>query len=158
ELREPERLRPWLSQIARNVALGQMRRTHRHDALDDDMVVADKAPTPDQVAANEDEAALVREGLSRLPEAYRVPLVLFYREGKSVRVVADTLELSEDAVKQRLARGREMLQDRLAGLVETVLERTKPKAVFTVAVAAAIGALAAPSAVAAGAFSATQTV
>src|SRR5258708_37353223 len=31
ELREPERLRAWLGQIARNAALGHLRRRHGHD-------------------------------------------------------------------------------------------------------------------------------
>src|SRR3989442_9787481 len=59
DLREPERLRPWLAQIARNAALGQLRRRRGHDVLDDRLVVVDPSPTPDEVAASEEEAALV---------------------------------------------------------------------------------------------------
>lgn len=155
ELREPERLRAWLGQIARNAALGDLRRRHGHDALEDAPDLADELPTPDQAAANEEEAALVRESLAKLPETYRLPLVLFYREGQSVRVVAESLAISEDAVKQRLARGREMLHDQMSGLIEKVLSRTGPNAVFTMAIAVAIGALAAPAAVAGSVFAAT---
>src|SRR5437667_6747894 len=36
ELREPERLRAWLGRIARNAALGQLRRRRGHDVLEDD--------------------------------------------------------------------------------------------------------------------------
>src|SRR5215471_962808 len=39
DLREPERLRPWLAQIARTAALGHLRRKKGHDVLDDDLVV-----------------------------------------------------------------------------------------------------------------------
>src|SRR5262247_2439305 len=35
ELREPERLRAWLRQIARHVALGYQRRQRGHDALEE---------------------------------------------------------------------------------------------------------------------------
>ncbi|GEM_PF-879208 len=157
ELREPERLRAWLGQIARNAALGQLRRKKGHETLDEDLPVADSAPTPDEIAATDEEAALVRDSLKKLPEDYRLPLVLYYREGQSVRAVAEALGISEDAAKQRLARGREMLRDRMSGLIETVLTRTKPGAVFTMAIAAAIGALAAPSAVAGTAFAAAST-
>src|ERR1044071_8653508 len=38
ELREPERLRAWLAQIARNAALGQLRRKKPHDILDEDLI------------------------------------------------------------------------------------------------------------------------
>jgi RNA polymerase sigma factor (sigma-70 family) len=156
ELREPDRLRAWLAQIARNAALGQLRRTRGRDALDEDLAVADDALAPDETAANEDDLAMVRSALLKLPEAYRLPMVLFYREGQSVAAVAQALELSEDAVKQRLARGREMLRERMAGLVETVLAHNRPTAVFTMLVAAAIGALAAPAAVAGSVFAAAS--
>ncbi|HXJ60128.1 MAG TPA: sigma-70 family RNA polymerase sigma factor [Verrucomicrobiae bacterium] len=156
ELREPERLRAWLGQIARHAALGHLRRTRGHDAVDLEQApdVADDAPAPDAVAANEEEVALVRESLAKLPETYRLPLVLFYREHQSVRAVAEALGVSEDAVKQRLARGREMLRERMSGLIENVLGRTGPTPIFTMAIAAAIGALAAPAAVAGGVFTA----
>src|SRR5690242_7771187 len=41
ELREPERLRGWLGQIARTAALGQLRRRRPEDALDEDFSLAD---------------------------------------------------------------------------------------------------------------------
>src|SRR5687767_4984711 len=55
-LREPERLRAWLAQIARNAALGHLRRTRGHDELEEAAALADNSPTPDQAAANEEEA------------------------------------------------------------------------------------------------------
>ncbi|HSU56909.1 MAG TPA: sigma-70 family RNA polymerase sigma factor [Candidatus Dormibacteraeota bacterium] len=147
ELREPDRLRAWLGQIARNAARGQVRARKRHDPLDERLELPDESPTPDQAAASEEEAALVRQSLAKLPENYRMALVLYYREGQSVRAVAETLGISEDAVRQRLARGREMCRDRISKLIETVLVRKRPTAVFTMSIAVAIGALATPAAV-----------
>jgi hypothetical protein len=124
--------------------------------------VADKGmwptnwPKPDEAVAREEEAALVRESLAKLPETYRMPLIFFYREGQSVHRVAQALGISEDAVKQRLARGREMLRDRISSVIETVLTRTEPGPIFTMAIAAAIGALATPAAVAGGVFAAAS--
>src|SRR6266849_1814521 len=46
ELREPERLRGWLGQIARNAALGQLRRRKGHDVLEADLAIVDEAPRP----------------------------------------------------------------------------------------------------------------
>jgi len=154
DLREPARLRAWLGQIARNAALGHLRRKRGHDTLEDTPELVDESPAPDEIAANEEEASLVRKSLAKLPETYRMPLILFYREGRSVRAVADSLAISEDAVKQRLARGREMLRDRMSVLIEKVLTRTGPTPIFTMTLAAAIGALVAPAAVAGGAFTA----
>src|SRR5436190_2244006 len=157
ELREPERLRPWLGQIARNAALGYLRRLRGEAPLESAELMPDESPGPDEIAATEEEAELVRESLAKLPELYRLPLILFYREGQSVRAVAESLAISEDAVKQRLARGREMLRDRMSGLVETVLKRSTPTAVFTMTVAVAIGALAAPAAIAGATFAASTS-
>src|SRR5438132_12480211 len=63
DLREPERLRAWLGQIARNAALGHLRRQRGHETLDHILTLADEAPSPDQAAVTEDEAALVRDSL-----------------------------------------------------------------------------------------------
>ncbi len=155
DLREPARLKGWLARIARTAALEHRRRRHPHEALHEANEPADEAPLPDERAASDEEAALVCAAMDRLPESLRLPLVLFYRDGRSVRQVAAALELSEEAVKQRLTRGRALLRERVAGLVESVLVRTQPGAVFTMSIAAAIGALAAPAAVAGTVFGAT---
>lgn len=154
ELRDPERLRAWLGQIARHAALAQLRRRRPHENLEDAPPLPDAGRTPDEAAACEEEASLVREHLARLPEIYRLPLILYYREGQSVRQAAEALGLGEDALKQRLARGREMLREHIAVRIETALIRTAPTALFTMAIATAIGALAQPAAVAGSAFAA----
>src|SRR5689334_25251179 len=66
ELREPERLRAWLRQIARHVALGYHRRLRGHDALEEVPELPDLGPAPDEQAATEEEAALVRLALTQL--------------------------------------------------------------------------------------------
>ena len=157
ELRDPERLRAWLGQIARHAALGARRRQRKHGVLEDTPDLPDKSPPPDELAASEEEATLVREALEKLPETYREPLILYYRENQSTQAVATALGISEEAVRQRLARGREMLRDQLAGVIEAVLVRTRPTAIFTMAIAVAIGALATPAAVASGVFAAAGT-
>src|SRR6187455_3098438 len=60
ELREPEKLRAWLAQIARNAALGHLRRTRGHEPLENALTLPDPSPLPDESAANEEDAALVR--------------------------------------------------------------------------------------------------
>src|ERR1700758_885572 len=56
ELRQPERLRAWLGQIARNAALGQLRRRRGYDTLDEARLVADDGATPAEAAATHEEA------------------------------------------------------------------------------------------------------
>ena len=105
---------------------------------------------PDQAIGREEEAILWRS-LERIPEIYREPLVLFYRKHQSIEAVAQGLELSEDAVKQRLSRGRKLLHEQVLAFVEGALERTNPDRAFTAGVLAALPALAAAKAATAGA-------
>src|SRR5437867_2147971 len=67
ELREPERLRGWLRQIARNAALGQLRRKRRYEVLEDELAITDDSPQPDEAAASAEEAAPGREAPATLP-------------------------------------------------------------------------------------------
>jgi RNA polymerase sigma factor (sigma-70 family) len=53
-------------------------------------------------------SGILLRALERIPETYRVPLVLFYREHQSVEAVAQNLELTEETVRQRLSRGRKL--------------------------------------------------
>ena len=76
--------------------------------------------------------------LERVPEMYREPLILYYREHQSVEHVAVALDLTEDAVKQRLARGRKILQEQVLTFVEGALARSTPGKVFTIGVLAAL--------------------
>ncbi len=92
---------------------------------------------PDQTISREEEAILWRS-LERIPETYREPLILFYREHQSIESVASALDLTEDAVKQRLSRGRKLLAEEVVTFVEGALSRTNPGKAFTLGVLAAL--------------------
>ena len=147
DLREPEKLRSWLCRIARNLtydALRQQGREPSHHAESLEEIAASPAPEPqpaEQTISNEEQAILWRS-LAKIPEIYREPLVLFYREHQSIEAVAQNLELSEDAVKQRLSRGRKMLHEQVLAFVEGALEKTNPGKNFTLGVLAALPLLA----------------
>lgn len=50
-----------------------------------------------------------------LSENYRIPFVLHYVEGYSVKEIGSILKLSESAVKVRLHRARNLMKERLKG-------------------------------------------
>jgi len=66
-----------------------------------------------------DEAAIVQLALSKLDSRQREALVASIYEEKTVREVADQLEVSENAAKQLLHRARKSLKQVLVGEVDT---------------------------------------
>ena len=149
-LREPEKLRSWLCGILRH-KVGRLRRADGREpvrqagSLDDaGELVSAEMPVAD-VAVRKEEQAILWSALERVPELYREALVLYYREHRSVEHVADALELTEDAVKQRLARGRKILQEQVLAFVEGALVRSTPGNVFTLGVLAALPGFATPA-------------
>jgi len=146
-LEQPDRLKAWLCGIARNLAKDARRKASRpfESAETQDVLteLSTDEPGPAEEAISREEESLVWQALERIPEAYREPLILFYREDRSVAEVAAALVLSEDAVKQRLSRGRGMLREQVAELVEGGLRRSRPGRRFTVTVMAGLAAHAA---------------
>lgn len=149
-LREPEKLRPWLCGILRykvcRLHRSEVREpVHQAEALE----LAGEVPSNDMattdLAMNQEEQAILWAALEQVPELYREPLVLYYREHRSVEHVAVALDLTEDAVKQRLARGRRILQERVLSFVEGALSRSTPGRVFTLAVLAALPVMTTPA-------------
>lgn len=156
-LKEPAKLRPWLAGVVRNMARSWLRK-RGHDPIHDAKPVAAIAAveeSPEAIAARLEEEALLAKALAEVPEQFREPLVLYYREHQSISEVAATMDISEDAVKQRLARGRQALKVQVAEYVETALRRTGPKAAFTAGVLAAINSTAGKASAAAFASGAT---
>lgn len=147
KLAEPEKLKSWLCGIARNLINDYCRRqgrepSHRAESIENAPESVSLEPEPTEQAIGREEEAILWRSLGRIPELYREPLILFYREHQSIEQVAAALELSEDAVKQRLSRGRKMLHEEVLSFVEGALARTNPGKAFTMAVVAALPAMA----------------
>jgi RNA polymerase sigma factor (sigma-70 family) len=146
-LRDAAKLPGWLCQIARRRLADQSRSTAAKEiqfsrAFETDQEPA--APVPDTATA--EEAEMLWRTLSQIPQPYRETLVLFYRQEKSTAQVAAAMETTEASVRQRLTRGRQMLREEVAAILERNLVRTSPNQLFTHQVVAALPALAAQSA------------
>ena len=110
QLREPDKARAWLLQIARNhYLLGKRRQGGRSSAPADDLADP-KAAEAGTVLVQSTEADRLRAALAELPEAYRVPTVLFYFEGLSYKDIAEALNVPIGTVMSRLTRARERLR------------------------------------------------
>jgi len=145
ELREPGKLRPWLCGIAHHLINNWLRRqgrepSHTAETLEQVEESPSDVPSPDHHTISREEEALLWRSLEQIPEMYRVPLILFYRENQTIKEVAEALELSEDAARQRLVRGRKLLHKQVLAFVEDALGRTTPGKAFTLGVLAALPA------------------
>lgn len=114
----------WLTRIAVNEALGRLRRKRIRpvEELEEETTsaVAAADPGPEEVAMGTEVQRLLEAEILRLPEHYRIVLMLRQIEGLSTEETAASLGVSEDVVKTRLKRARSMLRDALlerAGLV-----------------------------------------
>jgi RNA polymerase sigma-70 factor (ECF subfamily) len=164
-IRSPELLANWLYGVAYRTALraranAAKRKVHERQAG----IMATAARNPEGVWT--DLRPLLDQELSRLPEKYRVPVVLCYLEGKTNEEAGRELGWPKGTVSGRLARARDLLRTRLARrgvalptgllavvLAENALAAPVPAPLFIATVKAALLGAVGPAA-AAGAMSA----
>lgn len=106
-------VRPWLMRVATNLCLDRLRARRRLQVGGD----VPETPVAAVQARGLEEQQLserVEIALSALPERQRSALVLFHYEGLSQTDVAQTMDISEDAVESLLARARRALRGSLA--------------------------------------------
>ena len=136
DLKDVTKFKSWLCTIIRNLATRSHEKSARNvsksaSPLESIAEPSSVASDPADRVVSAEEEQLVWQALAAIPENYREPMILFYREDQSVAKVAKALEISPDAVKQRLSRGRKFLQEQLAATVESALEKSKPDQRFT---------------------------
>jgi polysaccharide export outer membrane protein len=109
----PELLGNWLYGVARRTALRMRADAARRQALGRDGGPVDGSNPVNEASRRELRQVLDHE-LSRLPDRYRVPLVLHYLEGRTQEEVAHLLGCPRNTIATRLARACERLRGRLA--------------------------------------------
>ncbi len=147
QLEDLTKFQAWLCVTTRNVIRNffraQQRTAKRTQQSVKNLIEAkSKMADPAEQAATKEQKAVLRDALEKIPDKYREPLVLFYRQEKSVKEVARQLELTDEAARQRISRGRKMLREQVAKILETTLAKTKPGKAFTTGVIATISGLA----------------
>jgi RNA polymerase sigma factor (sigma-70 family) len=143
DLKEPAKFKAWLYGIARNLIHNAFRQQTRNplaaaEPLDECLTTTATLSNPTEQAISKEEEGILWRSLEHIPETYREPLILFYREHQSIERVAAILELSEEVVRQRLSRGRKLLHERVIAFVEGALEQTAPGPAFTLGVLSAL--------------------
>jgi len=116
-IRRPDALAGWLYGVARRVALkaqaaSARRRLHEAQSLHP----APSDPRPDTLAelSARELLAILDEEVQRLPEVYRLPVILCCLEHRTQEEAARQLGWTPGSVKGRLERGKARLHERLA--------------------------------------------
>lgn len=122
-VRETGNIRPWLRTVAINTARLAARTANARPKLRLVGEATDQlAPAPgngNNTEAQEEARAVLREVMD-LPELYREPLLLRAAHGMSYERIAETLELTVEAVESRIVRARKMIREKAAaGEVES---------------------------------------
>jgi len=102
----------WLYSVTRNLCIDHYRALRKErEALNRDLDVDVLAPaspdrSPLQILESQDQAALLRRALDRLPAAMRTAVVLRDLQELSYEDIAQKLDLPDGTVKSRISRGR----------------------------------------------------
>lgn len=111
----------WLLRVAGNQCIDALRRRQRGrrvivEAEDGAPVIeaASSEPSPLQAVISTEDRAQVRDTIARLPENYRLPLVLRYYSELSYDEIAQQLDLERNYVAVLILRAKQELRRRLA--------------------------------------------
>ncbi len=104
-LKQDSYAKTWLIRILINECYTIMRKEKRIVSLED--------YTCEEEGVQPEDYSDLYEAVSRLPQEIRICVTLFYLEGYSVKETAGLLDISESAVKNRLARARTKLRSDL---------------------------------------------
>lgn len=123
ELREPERVRPWVFRIAKNACLMKRRKSvfaPEHEISIDEprrddtpFEIGDWTKLPDDQFLRAEMTEALHRAVGELPDSYRAVVLLRDLEELSTDETAQILGISVDAVKTRLHRGRLALREKL---------------------------------------------
>ncbi len=163
KLKDLTKFKSWLISITRNIISDSIKK-QKHDLINKAAPIEQienvqtKLIEPAHQVMTKEQQVVVQNALLQIPEKYREPLVLFYRHEQSVKLIAEQLDLSEELVKQHLSRGRKLLREQVAAMVEGAIQKTGPTKAFTSIVMASIAGLAVKGTVATAAAAGTSAI
>lgn len=119
-------MKAWLTRILYNLFFDAYARNKRMVAADDLLADRDAAkdywesvttdrPGPESHFLQQELGAKIGAALKRIPEEFRVPIVLVDMGDFSYAEVAEILSCPVGTVRSRLSRGRKLLQKQLSG-------------------------------------------
>ena len=119
--------RAWLSRLVANSCIDHIRAAQRHRRLLENSVLATTgqpasaplsawpagaapSPSPEQEVIDRSLLSCLAEDMRRLPDHLRRPLMMRFLQGKSYAEIAETLNLTNAAVRKRIQLARQRLR------------------------------------------------
>jgi RNA polymerase sigma factor (sigma-70 family) len=105
---------PWLYRMARNAGIDLLRKGGRERPVDTELERPDPSPLASDELARQDELAILRSALQRLPEEKRELLLLARSGSLSYEQIAELQGCTVGALKVRVHRALQLLRDTYA--------------------------------------------
>ena len=107
--------RTWMYRVATNACLDELRRRGRRPRLGLDDAMAERPDPSPPVDRSVTDRLTLDDALARLPEEFRVAVVLRDVHGMDYAQIAEVLQIPIGTVRSRIARGRKALAADLDG-------------------------------------------
>jgi len=104
-IQDDSKLKAWMSRVMINACYSILRKKRRE-------IPVEILPEPKDLP--EEDALILKDALERLPVNQRLPLILHYFEGFSIKETARALGCPQGTVLSRMQRGREKLKQLLS--------------------------------------------
>ena len=105
----PDKFSAWIFKIGYNTFLNHRRGERPTTGYEDAREIAARTGADSSFAYQE-----LYEALDRIPAQERTSILLFYMEGYAIKEIAELQDVTQDAVKQHLYRGRNHLRGLLS--------------------------------------------
>lgn len=102
----------WLHRTTQNVCRNAQR-SRRVRKIKEQSAMQTRQPGPTEQEHWNEIQLILDDELDRLPEKYRLPLILFHLEGRPLDEIAELTNTNSSTISTRLCRGRELLRHRI---------------------------------------------
>lgn len=99
----------WRKRIAESGRLEMQKETETAQGRED---------SPEEQVLQKEKLVLVRQSVERLPEKFKVIILLYYMEELSVPQIAETVKIPAGTVKSRLFQARRLLEKELEDVLD----------------------------------------
>lgn len=113
QLKDISSYKSWMYRIIRNKSIDRIRQLQRERKMKEGLGEEVQYENTQETSTKENEVALVRKFIEKLPHDLKEVLTLFYLNTQSVDEISGILGVPKGTVKSRLFRAREQLKEQL---------------------------------------------